>query len=87
MTQTKYYALLLDDDATLNSPDAIFRSVRSDGLRFERLDRAEGRWVEDNSLFAFFQGEPGAERISRDHARRVIKNWRSVGAIRQPQMA
>ena len=87
MTQTKYYALLLDDDVTLDSPDAIFRSVRSDGVQFERLDRAEGKWVEDNSLFAFFQGEPGAERISREHARYVIKRWRRTGAIRQPQMA
>ena len=87
MTQIKYYALLLDDDVTLDSPDAIFRSVRDDGLRFERLDRAEGKWVEDDSLFAFLQGELGAERISRDHARRIIKNWKDAGAIRQPQMA
>ena len=87
MTQIKYYALLLDDEVTLDSPDAIFRSVRGDGLRFERLDRAEGKWVEDNSLFAFFQGEPGAERISRDHARRIAKNWRSAVATRQAQVA
>ncbi len=87
MTQIKYYALLLDDEVTLDSPDAIFRSVRGDGLHFERLDRAEGKWVEDDSLFAFFQGEPGAERISRDHARRVIRGWRHAGAIRQTQMA
>lgn len=87
MTQIKYYALLLDDDVTLDTPDAIFRSVRDDGLRFERLDRAEGRWVEDNSLFAFFQGEPGAERISRERARSIAHEWRETGVIRQPQMA
>ena len=86
MTQIRYYALLLDDDVTLDSPDAIFRSVRGDGLHFERLDRAEGKWVEDNSLFAFLQGEPGAERISREHARRIAKNWQRVGASRQAQM-
>ena len=84
--QTKYYALLLDDDVTLDSPDAIFRSVRDDGLRFERLDRAEGKWVEDNSLFAFLQGEPGAERISRERARGIAKNWRKAGVTRQAQM-
>ncbi len=87
MMQIRYYALLLDDDVTLGSPDAIFRSVRGHGLHFERRDRAEGKWVEDDSLFAFFQGEPGAERISRDHARRIAKNWRSAGATRQAQMA
>jgi hypothetical protein len=85
--QIKYYALLLNDDVAPDSPDAIFRSVRENGLHFERLDRAEGKWVEDDSLFAFFQGEPGAEPISREHARRIAKNWRSTAAIRQAQMA
>lgn len=85
--KTKYYALLLDDEATLDSPDAIFRSVREGGLRFERLDRKEGRWVEDNSLFAFFQGEPGAHSISPSHAKNVTKGWGLPNAVRQTQVA
>ena len=69
-----YYAVLFDEEASVEAPDAIFRSLQ-DGVRLERLDRNEGVWVDDPALFDFFRGEPGAEPMSEDQARRVVRGW------------
>jgi len=69
-----YYAVLFDEEASVDAPDAIFRSLQ-DGVRLERLDRGEGAWVDDPALFDFFRGEPGAEPIDEDQARRIVRDW------------
>ena len=69
-----YYAVLLDEEASVDAPDAIFRSME-DGVRLERLDREDGGWVDDPALFDFFRGEPGAERIDEGQARRIVRRW------------
>ena len=50
-----YYAVLLDEEAFVDDPDAIFRSTE-DGVRLEHLDREEGGWVDDPALFGFCRG-------------------------------
>ena len=41
----------------------------------EHLDREDHGWVDDPSLFDLFRGEPGAEPIDQDQARRVVRSW------------
>lgn len=69
-----YYAVLLDEEASVDAPDAIFRSTE-DGVRLERLDREDGRWIDDPALFDFLRGEPGAEPIDEEQARRIVRRW------------
>lgn len=72
--KSSYYAVLFDEGASVNAPDALFRSLEN-GVRLERLDRKERGWVDDPTLFDYLRGEPGAEPIDENQARRVVQGW------------
>lgn len=69
----RYFAILFDDEASIVAPDAIFRSV-DDGAYLEHLSREDG-WIDNPNLASYFRGEPGAEPISEQQARRIAENW------------
>jgi len=69
----EYFALLFDDEVSISSPDAIFRSMDR-GVRLEYL-RRNGEWVDDPALASYFRGEPGTEPITEEQVRRIVKKW------------
>jgi hypothetical protein len=74
--EVKYYALV-GSTGDISNPYNIFREVR--GMRghfVERLDLQDAsRWIHDSALGRYlFKGEPGAEEITEEQARRFVES-------------
>lgn len=65
--------------STLGGPEprVLARFVTDDrGLHVERIDRQEGRWVQDSSVAGFLTGhDDWAERISKERAEQIVASW------------
>ncbi len=71
-----YFVILLDElEVSVDAPDAIFRSVEIGRGRLEHLNREDRTWVDNPELIGYFRGEPGAEPISEEQARRIVEAW------------
>ena len=72
----RYFALV-GDERTTDNPYNVFREV-IDKNRYvlERLDANDpNNWVLDKELGSFlFKGEPGAEEITEDQARKFVES-------------
>jgi hypothetical protein len=58
-------------------PRVLARFVTDErGLHVERLDRRDGRWVQDSSVAGFLTGhDDWAERITRQRANDIVASW------------
>ncbi len=79
--EIEYYVLRRSED---EEPTGMFRAIPArDGRRYYELLNAQHQWDQDQTLIDYFTGVPGAEWVSEEEARRILRHWGAEHALEE----